>query len=377
MGKMFTSVILGSAVLVGHGSAMAAIDVVYRTASGEWWARTYMQTGVTPGGVQVAPEAGLFGSNSDHLNFGQVNNDAGGYVDNIYGDLGGGLYWTRTWTPGAPQPGPAGAVPNPDSNSVPGFGFNGGSGFRQTAIGDYNNNGQSDFFYQEGPAGAWYGKQYQSAAPQPGPNATVVGSEITMPFPAGKFHIGDWNNDGLLDTMTIDGSDRWRANTYTQSGPEIGAQGHANGAAPIVLGSAASRPIIIADVNNDGFEDFIYRDAGTWYRQTYLPDTSTVTDLADGIMVGSETALVGNPDILVGDYNNDGLNDLLTVIGSTWRAFTILPDNVVGSPFELDLGSANEIRFLVNYNNSEAIPEPGTLSLLGGIAALGLSSRRR
>jgi len=377
MGKMFASAIIGGALLAGHGSAMAAIDVIYRTASGEWWARTYTQSGITPGGVQVAAEAALFGSNSDHLNFGQMNNDAGGLIDNIYGDISGGLYWTRTWTPASPQPGPAATTPNPDSNSVPGFGFNGGSGFRRTAFGDWNNNGKTDFFYQEGPSGAWYGKQYQAASPQPGPSATVVGAEQSMPFAAGTFHIGDWNNDGLLDTLTTDGSDRWRAYTYTQSGPEIGVQGHANGAAPVALNSASSRPILIADVNNDGLKDFLYRDAGTWYRQTYLPDTSTVADLADGIMVGSETSLVNSPNILVGDYNNDGLNDLLTVVGSTWRAFTILPDNSLGDAFDLGLGSANEIRFLVNYNNSEAIPEPAGIALLGGIAALSLSRRRR
>jgi hypothetical protein len=201
----------------------------------------------------------------------------------------------------------------------------------------------------------------------------VAPGEIAMPLSANPFHIGDWNNDGLNDTLSIDGSDRWRADTWTQSGAETGIQGHTNGPAPVVLNSASLRPIIIADVNNDGFEDFLYRDAGTWYRQTYLPDLTTVNDLADGIQVGGETALVNSPNILVGDYNNDGLNDLLTVVGSTWRAFTVLPTNALGDPFDLELGSGHDIRFLVDYNNS--VPEPAALPLIA-LGALALRRRK-
>lgn len=377
--SILRQVLLGATALAAVSTgADAAIDLIYRTPGGAWWARTYQQGGITPGGVQVAPEFNLFGSNSDHLNFGQVNNDAGGLIDNIYGDLGGGLYWNRTWTPASPQPGPAAATPAGDSNTTPGFGFTGSGGFRATKIGDYNNDGQSDFFYQEGSAGGWYGRTYAPASPQPGPNGTqTTPTEIGMPISANPFHIADWNNDGLNDLITIDGSDRWRADTYTQGVGETGIQGHANGPAPIVLNSASSRPLIIADVNNDGLKDLIYRYEGnnTWYRQTYLPDTSTVADLADGIQVGAETALVNSDNILIGDYNNDGLNDLLTVVGSTWRAFTVLPTNDIGSAFDLELSSGNDIRFLVNFNNSGPIPEPAALSLLG-LGALALRRRK-
>jgi len=285
------------------------------------------------------------------------------------------LYWARTWIPDSPQPGPAGLWACADVNI--GLGYNtGGGSTRAVILADYNNNGQSDFLYQEGVGGIWYARQYAPAAPQPGPNGAFA-AETNTGY-AGTIVIGDYNNDGLQDFITVDGNDRYRPRTFTQGIGETNSQFHENNGATgpaIILGGASGRPAQIADINNDGLQDFIYHKISnnTWYFRTYQPDASTPADFTDGAQAGTEKALINNDTLLIGDYNNDGLNDILFPLNGTWRAADVAADGTLGTIFDLGLSTNNAILAITNYNNSAAVPEPTSALLLG----LGLLAPRR
>jgi len=253
-----------------------------------------------------------------------------------------------------------GVIPSDKSDPF-GFGPVGGSGPRPIVTGDFNNNGKTDVLYREGDAGGWYASEYAPAGVQPGPDLVRVGNEFATPFgstPSQGIVIGDYNNDGKNDVLSADGSDRWRAQTMTPGA--VGADAITNNGSTgpaIVLEAASLRKIMIADINNDGLQDFLYRetDGASWYYRTYAPDTSTPDDLTDAIQQ-NEISLINNPDILIGDYNNDGLNDVVFALGSSFRAWTIMPDNSTGPMFEFTdgIGTANEFKFITNYNNQTA-----------------------
>jgi hypothetical protein len=368
---------MATVVAVGGwaASSQAANDLVYKTSGGDWWARTYEPGGSdVSSGTQAAPEFHMFTSSQDHLVFGQMNNDIGGLNDNLY--VESGLYYARTWIPASPQPGPAAALASNDVNMGIGY-ASGAGGNRPVILSDFNNNGASDFLYEEGtPAGTWYARQYAPAAPQPGPGGTFT-AETNTGF-GGPLVIGDYNNDGLVDLINIDGSDRYRVNTLTQGAGETNSQFHANNGTTgpaVLLNSASLRPLQIADINNDGKEDVVYQESSntTWYFRTYEPDTATPDDLTDGVQIGSDIALVNSPTLIIGDYNNDGLTDILFPLNSTWRAATVATDGSLGPFFDLGISTANQIVAITNFNNSAPVPEPASAALLlcgGGLLTL-------
>lgn len=138
------------------------------------------------------------------------------------------------------------------------------------------------------------------------------------------FAVGDLNNDNLPDMIfSDDGQDRYKLMTGVASGQATfgveSAFGYVGGGADDGFGGNN----LIADLNNDGFNDAIIADVDVdiagcsrrchiFHNLGNLPNVTMQEELVAGAVCGIPTAdLVGTFDVAVFDINGDGWKDMV------------------------------------------------------------------
>jgi len=151
------------------------------------------------------------------------------------------------------------------------------------AIGDYNNDGLSDIAIAESGAG--------NVTVYKNDGTTIIWRWFGLPQPQGVA-IGDYNNDGLNELAWAD------------SGWNVVAVYKSDGATQVAAWGGLSFPVGVAigDFNNDGLNDLAFAEATAGRVTVYKNDGTTI--------IKQWTGLEAPEGVAIGDYDNDGLNDL-------------------------------------------------------------------
>jgi len=133
-----------------------------------------------------------------------------------------------------------------------------------------------------------------------------VGSSVFVASVPISVAVGDFNNDGILDMVTANLSDNVSVLLGTGTGTFGVATNFDVGDAPV--------SVAVGDFNNDGILDMVTANNGSDNVSVLLGTGTGTFGVATNFDVGVElTTLTDDPaSVAVGDFNNDGILDMVT-----------------------------------------------------------------
>jgi uncharacterized protein (TIGR03437 family) len=250
--------------------------------------------------------------------------------------------------------------------------FAAGTGPASVAVGDFNGDGNQDLAI----ANEYSGTVTVLLGNGAGGFTAAPGSPVAAGSAPYSIAVGDFNGDGVQDLAVAD------ANGFANSvtvllGNGTGGFTPARGS-PFAVGKTPYA-VVVGDFNGDGIQDLA--TANFDYDSTTGLGTGTVTVLL-GNGSGGFTPSPGSPftvgnasqSIAVGDFNGDGIQDLVTasieldgvavLLGDGKGGFTPAP----GSPFAIGQGF---LSVAVGDFNGDGIPDLVAAENLGVIVLLG------
>ena len=225
---------------------------------------------------------------------------------------------------------------------VENWGYGGGTGYHPGYLssssqsfhftGDFNGDGLTDFMYFESAAGGWQLLKSTGTTFAPVENWGTGGGTGYWPGYAQNTSesfqfTGDFNGDGLTDIMYMEGSG-WQLlkSTGTAFAPvENWGYGGGTGFHPGYLSPSSQSFHFTSDFNGDGLTDFMYFEsvAGGWQ---LLKSTGTTFAPVENWGAGGGTGYwpgyaqnTGQQFQFTGDFNGDGLVDIMYMEGSGWQ----------------------------------------------------------
>jgi hypothetical protein len=195
-------------------------------------------------------------------------------------------------------------------------------------VGDFNGDGLDDVVGQNLANGVWYASINQGDG---------TGSTRSMGIWAPRagwrdVMVGDFNSDGIDDVVGRASSGAWYA-----------AQGQADGSGFTNRFMTAWNPraawgtVRAGDFNGDGSADLAGRltNNGQWWVAFTAPDGSAVNRLA-----GRWSPLVDWEDVMVGDFDGNGADDLVGRTSNSGAWYASLGSTSSATPFDVEfLGS--------------------------------------
>lgn len=137
--------------------------------------------------------------------------------------------------------------------------------------------------------------------------------QLSVSVPVESFNVSDFNNDGIFDFVTTNGT----TNIYLYSpGSSI----------PNLTGSNSYKCISIADLNNDKKPDIFAGTMATDNEHFYNTSSGSITFSTSTLHSTSVSGILGSTLV---DIDNDGDNDLLTAANSTNYVY-IYKNNGIG-----------------------------------------------
>ncbi len=216
-----------------------------------------------------------------------------------------------------------------------------GEGSYSVAIGDFNNDGQQDF------ATANIGLDDVSIRLGDGSGGFTLPAvpEVTVGVSPRSVALGDFNNDSMQDFATANNNAN---NVSIRLGN--GSGGFTSPAVPQVTVGSAPRSVAIGDFNNDGIQDLAAANSGSNNVSIRLGNGS-----GEFTSPGIPEVPVGTSpwSVATGDFNNDGMQDFATGnrfnnisirLGNGSGGFTspVTPEVTVGDqPISVAIGDFN------------------------------------
>jgi len=227
------------------------------------------------------------------------------------------------------------------------FPFSGNNGYyslpEQASWGDFNNDGFLDLAISTEASGATNFRATRLYRNNNGQGFVQVNGTGLEQLFGSTAQWGDYNNDGVLDLLI--GGD-WGGQLNCNSSntlPSLLYQGEGNGTftQAFSFGKWCGLAGVWADLNNDGWQDIVLVGSTEKTTGAFPSQASAVvwSNNKDGTFTSyplPSAAALGNGDVCVGDYDNDGFLDL-GVVGenSTGFAHTVLLHN------DLSVGEIN------------------------------------
>jgi len=161
------------------------------------------------------------------------------------------------------------------------------------AIGDYNNDGLNDLAFSE------YSPTNGNVTVYKSDGTTVIKKWTGLTGPCGVA-IGDCNNDGLNDLAFAESQPPTRVTVYKSDTTMIKQW----------TGLSTPMGVAIGDYDNDGLNDLAFSEWGTHKITVYKSDfIRIIKQWVSGIL-----STINDPrHVAIGDYDNDGLNDFAFV----------------------------------------------------------------
>jgi hypothetical protein len=182
----------------------------------------------------------------------------------------------------------------------------------QIHVGDWNGDGLLDLlvFHPTGGHNRWYINTGMGAS---GPNFSLTLNPISSgDINNNQLHIGDWNGDGLPDLLAFNptsGYNRW----YINQGIGVSGLGFNLSLNPIASGDINNNQIYVGDWNGDGLSDLLAFNPTSGYNRWYINKGIGVSGLGFNLTLNPiASGDINSNQIYVGDWNGDGLSDLLT-----------------------------------------------------------------
>jgi hypothetical protein len=176
------------------------------------------------------------------------------------------------------------------------------NGFTSVGQHDVDQDGKSDLFWQDnaGNVSVW---AMNGTSVAPPPNTAHPPTWAVAPLPGYSVAgVGDFNNDGMGDLLVVDANSNYAVLLLNGVGSTVI---NPNGNLP--LGNIPSFQVAgIGDFNHDGYSDILWKD----------PSGNVAIWLMYGGQVAPPTVGMGNVEtswavVGVGDFNGDGIADIL------------------------------------------------------------------
>ncbi len=273
-------------------------------------------------GVNTSPRSLAIGDfNNDGIQDLAVPNYSSGSVSIRLGDGGGGFT-----SPAVPQ-----ATVGPFPRSI--------------AIGDFNNDGIQDF----ATTGFALGSVSIRLGDGSGGFITLPASEVEVDKGPFSIAIGDFNGDGLADFATANSAS---ANISIRLGD--GSGGFAPAAVSALGVDGSPRSIVIADFNGDGFQDLATANSASANVSIRLGDCTG--GFTAPVIAEIDLGHTNKPrSIAIGDFNGDGMQDFAAANFDSSSVTIRLGDGSGGftSPAvpEVTVGAAPQTVAIGDYNN--------------------------
>ncbi|MBU0692267.1 T9SS type A sorting domain-containing protein [bacterium] len=171
-------------------------------------------------------------------------------------------------------------------------------GSRYVGMGDFNGDGYDDLFLESssGIGQVIFGGDPFDLEPDWIVHDDPLGSQLSLPIA-----FGDLNGDGFADILSVydvGGQRAWFGSSEPDTIPQI-----------ISDLSTENWRDIIKDINGDGKDDFLVPAIG--YIDVYFGG-ETLSPIPDYTLT-MPLGRYGNPIVSIGDFNDDGYNDLVAV----------------------------------------------------------------
>lgn len=181
-------------------------------------------------------------------------------------------------------------------------------------IGDFNNDGVNDIVVATGAAAGTFSLFLNEGD---GELDTAITVTMTSGSDSDSLEIGDWNQDGDLDVLTVDAAGQYQIAFGDGSGSfTLGATADA--------GAGTAYRTVLGDFNNDGIQDVLISDSASSVIEVLLADGSGGWTAATDV---SPSGAVNILEMVAGDFNNDGNLDF---IGRTATVYQLYAGNGAG-----------------------------------------------
>ena len=207
-------------------------------------------------------------------------------------------------------------------------------------FGDWNGDGVTDFMQYRGRSGEGDNEWFVNDGALGFTKTTNPISRTLIEDPKGLY-FGDWNGDGVIDVMWYDsvtGRNHWFTND--------GALGFTNTLNPIAQAAlTGGTDLRFGDWNTDGITDLIWYDDVSGTNRWFINDGALgFTQTNDVIAPASITAGTG---LYFGDWNGDGVLDLMWYDNGSGANRWFVNDGALGftqtdnpiTPATIDVGS--------------------------------------
>ena len=229
-----------------------------------------------------------------------------------------------------------------------------GEGVRTLSLGDVNRDGALDLAYTSWVSGGPY---VVGIALGNGTGGFGVPTMYAESSPPTFMSLADLNRDGKLDMLVA------------ESGPNqvcyrLGNGNGTFGAATRIAASGKITDLQAYDLNRDGRVDLIWTCAGTTNDSTSI----ALAQSGGGFAAASTLPLLGHSDVLaIGDFNEDGLPDLIALLPDSRTLYPGIGDGTFGAPITV---AGLPINFsMVNVEVAD-LNQDGHLDIVYGLPAV-------